>query len=637
MLSLSELFVAWAKPEEENYYKIKKHMLAGSFSTTTNGITTDYLVADWSTGYYSYDHAISFYRSPAYHDYFWLYQMKIRGHWSWAETKALQIAVLYGAKIGSSNPIYVEIAEWEYNKGLIAENPDVSNHYDIFGTDNIPGWLVASAQISGYNGDSNAPIVLGTKVDSTYYVAGCVYRLTTSFIKCWNAITKDISNGNFVKINNYIERDEVSVPGLETESSVYQYRDPKTTNVVCADSSTSGSLTPGNTYNIRVMAQKGTRLYSTCDNVSWTLGSGKTAIDITWDSYSGATKYYIIAKVGSYYYECGNTTGTSFTITSIGSYPRNGYSENTDEWYVTFGTDTLIAFKDGKITKIRYQIAKDSDFTDIMWDITETNKNFWVTVMTPVSLTLGDRYFRCKYIWDTGEQGDWSDYIVVSYEGSASSKDTIVNGDTKKRFIDDILYYDSYIYVLTHYDESTIGGIELYKINPSDLSIVTTYTVDGINLTRVRLQKDDNDLYLIYIANTQGYTSHLYYRKQSESFNTDHEISLPESYHAFKDACIMQVDVKSYIVVNAYYITEDSYNRGRFLVHDVAKNETTKYDDTHPFYDGWLEKDPEEQGIWYECNWGDDKAEMQQIRYLTLSEPISRNYTLPIWGRIDRR
>ena len=87
----------------------------------------------------------------------------------------------------------------------------------------------------------------------------------------------------------------------------------------------------------------------------------------------------------------------------------------------------------------------------------------------------------------------------------------------------------------------------------------------------------------------------------------------------------MQVNAKSYIIINAYYINEDNDSRGRFLSHDVSANTTTTHDGTHPFYDGWLEKDPEEQGIWYECNWDDDSPVMQQIRYLTVESVINKN------------
>ena len=630
-LSLSELFVSWYRPQwgGANYYKIHKSMLNGGFCITTDGYDNTYMVADYSESYYPPNY-LSFWRNGYdYHDKFWLYNQRIKGHWSWTGTKCLHVEPLYGEHNDYPSPDYIAVREWTWSKGLQASDPDTENIYNIY---NLNDWETANILTAYKDWDYNS--AGGVKVDSTYYIACEIIKTHSSNDYSWIGITKTISNGSFTKIANIWERDEIAKPRMD--SNVIHYRNPTVSGVVCSDSTTSGSLSPSTTYYVKVHAKIDDSNWSTAGDGNHTLGSGKTALDVSWDSYSGATRYYIYMQDAQGFYRYyTSTTGTNYTITAQPAGDFAPGSGEYDDWTIHFAGDN-ISWYDGQIIGLRYQVATDIDFNNLISDTTHDTNNF--SYFYYFNLTSGSRYTRCKYKWSNGDWGDWTDTITMTYDGSADSKDLVVSGNKRTRYFDDILYYDSYVYVLVHYsDEGTGDGIEIYKINPSDLSITATYSIDSLDLKRVRLQKDDNNLYLIYIANTQGYTSHLYYRKQSESFNTDHEISLPDGFEAFKDACLMQVNAKSYIIINAYYITESYYSRGRFLVHDVSANTTTIYNETHPFYDGWLEKDPEEQGIWYEENGDDDKAEMQQIRYLTLSEPISKNYTLPIWGRIDRR
>jgi len=144
---------------------------------------------------------------------------------------------------------------------------------------------------------------------------------------------------------------------------------PQPTGVSAADSATSGSLAPGTTYYYRVVGQgyigfqydvgtSGTTAYSNSSTeTSWTLGSGKTAATITWntDQYGSGTllrnvNNYLIYRTTdpptagtrnwTYYLQAG-TSGSTQTFTDIGASGtqttrlvgvKRWVTKNTCEW-----------------------------------------------------------------------------------------------------------------------------------------------------------------------------------------------------------------------------------------------------------------------------------------------------------------
>ena len=114
----------------------------------------------------------------------------------------------------------------------------------------------------------------------------------------------------------------------------------------------------------------------------WTLGSGKTAIDITWDSYSGATRYYIYMQdAHGDYRPYANTVETSYTITSVptNQSPCPGSIEY-DSWTIRFA-GTNISWYDGQVIGLRYQVATDIDFTNLISDTTYDTHIIFILIM----------------------------------------------------------------------------------------------------------------------------------------------------------------------------------------------------------------------------------------------------------------
>lgn len=454
-------------------------------------------------------------------------------------------------------------------------------------------------------------------------------------------LTTDFST--FVDVCPLVTYTTVPSPRITTTKTHY-YSAAVSADVTVADGGSGGSLT-ADTYDVTVIPHYPA---SYTYGAGWGVGSSPVAsitiaanhtITVSWDAVTDADSYAVVIarqSDGAYRFVT-STTATSATISSFPSTATLSpvaFANDYEVWVCVFCADTVratneVGLDDSDVTAIAYRYTK----TDSGSDTTVNNYN-----KTSVTITVnsGDTYAVRAKVKHT--DGTWGSYATTSFSYGDVAADKCVDpsyGVRRDRELEDVENDGTKVYVLVNRsDNDGTDGLTVYTYDDTlTLESTADWTLAAAE-ENARLVVGSKDTYVVYVDPIVGGARRLFYRKASETFDTEYEVALPTGYDNFiPDGTVIHADSTDYVLTGV----QDTGNTVcKFFAIEVDKTTGKVYEtDVHPCYEGKLEHDPwNTQGLWFNGSINSDAYDPNSFNFLTIaSNAVS--YSFPWIGRFQ--